>query len=503
MGAPPTRSQSWYRSRLWRWPRSWPRRVRGCCGCCSGCLVTFLVLCLALLGFALIPNSYPAYPSSAGSLEAQPSTVAGHGLPWLHSNGTVVLDSQGRQVLLRGMNVTGLEEARDMRPGPVPTAQDFAAMEADGFDVIRLPINWSRLEPRPGQMSRSYLDLMRSVVNDAAIHGIYTILDLHNIDWSIYYGGDGAPSWATAGPLPRSFPLGSPWNRHLAPGVLASYGIFWADLGSWQEYVTEVWSYVAREFRSDSAVAGFDLWNEPHPFPVPPGLFEKKFLLPFEAQVITHLAAIAPRQMWITEQTLDFGLPTYVGPLPYPNQVYSSHVFATLLEPPWQKPTPQYAIPLTLLEDQAREAGAAPWVGEIGAGTGQANQSWVAREMNELDKYRLGWAYWDWDEGGSWAFKRMVSRLRVVARAYPRATPGTLDTLSYDYRDGRLLLRFSGDASHHALQVEVPSFYRSFTLKSSDPAQAVSAQLDSADHLLTIRIADTDLQHRLVIRLTR
>ena len=461
-----------------------------------------LVLSLAILGYALIPNSYPAYPSPAKSLRTNLSTVAGHGLPWLHSNGKVLLDSQGRQVLLRGMNVTGLEQAGDMRPGAVPSAQDFAKMAADGFDVIRLPINWSRLEPSPGQMSPSYLNLVRSVVNDAATHGIYTILDLHNIDWSIYYGGDGAPSWATAGDLPRSFPLGSPWSRHLAPGVLASYGIFWADLGGWQQDVTEVWSYVASAFRNDSAVAGFDLWNEPHPFPAPPGLFEKKYLLPFEARVIANLAAIAPHQIWITEQTLDFGLPTYVGRLPYPNQLYSSHVFATLLEPPWQKPSPQYAIPLNLLEEQAREAGAAPWVGEIGAGTGQANQAWVAREMNELDKFRLGWAYWDWDEGGGWAFKRMASRLRMVARAYPRATPGTLDTLSYDYQDGRLVLQFSGATSSQALLVEVPSFYRGFHLTSSDPARAVSAQLNSGDHLLTIRIADHQLHHRLVIHLT-
>ena len=462
----------------------------------------FLVVSLALLAFALTPNFYPAYPSSAKNLAPESSTVSGHGLPWLHSNGSVILDSQDRQVLLRGMNVTGLEEAKDMRPGPIPTSQDFAEMAADGFDVIRLPINWSRLEPQPGKMSRSYLDEIKAVVNEAAAQGIYTILDLHNIDWSIYYGGDGAPSWAVAGSLPKSFPLGSPWNRHLAPGVLASYGIFWADLGGWQQDVTEVWSYVARAFHDDSAVAAFDLWNEPHPFPIPSGLFEKKYLLPFEAHVITHLAAIAPRQMMITEQTLDFGLPTYVGPLPYPNQVYSSHVFATLLEPPWQKPTPQYAIPLTLLEDQAKEAGAAPWVGEIGAGKGESSQAWVAREMNELDKYKLGWAYWDWDEGGSWAFKRMPSRLKVVARAYPRATPGTLDTLSYDYHDGRLVVDFTGDASSHPLLVEVPSFYKSFTLTSSDPAKDVSAQLDTKDHILSVKIADQNASHHLVFQLS-
>jgi len=498
---PPNKARKRYRPRLWRWPRSWPGRIRRCCSCCSGCLVTLLGVSLALSAYAITPNFYPAYPGSARTRTTEAGTRAGHGLPWLHSNGRVILDSQGRQILLRGMNVTGLEQAQDMRPGTIPTDHDLAEMAADGFDVIRLPVNWSRLEPRPGQMAGSYLQLVRAVVDDAAAHGIYTILDLHNIDWSIYYGGDGAPSWAVAGGLPRSFPLGSPWNRHLAPGVLASYGIFWADLGGWQQDVTRVWSYLARAFRNDSALAGFDLWNEPHPFPAAPGIFEKKYLLPFEAELITHLAAIAPHQMWITEQTLDFGLPTYVGALPYPNQVYSSHVFATLLEPPWQQPSPQYAIPLTLLEDQAREAGAAPWVGEIGAGLGQSNQAWVAREMNELDRYRLGWAYWDWNEGGSWAFSRIKSRLRVVARAYPRATPGTLDSLSYDYQDGRLVLEFTGDAALHPLLLEVPSFYRSFTLTSSDPVQDVSAQLNPGDHLLMVRIKDQAPQHRLVLRL--
>ncbi|MGH9477473.1 MAG: glycoside hydrolase family 5 protein, partial [Terriglobales bacterium] len=372
----------WYRWRAWRWPRSWPRPIRGCCGCCSGCLIAFLALAVSLIVFTLIPNSFPPFPSRALTAKAAP---AQRGLPWLHGNGKVIEDSSGRQVLLRGMNVTGLEQAKDMKPGPLPTSADFAEMAADGFDSIRLPISWSLLEPRPGQFSNSYLALIKRVVADAAAHRIYTILDMHNIDWSIYYGGDGAPSWVTAGFLPRSFPLGSPWNRHLAPGVLASYGIFWADLGGWQQDVTQVWTRLAQTFRNDSAIAGFDLWNEPHPFPSPPGLFERKALQPFEAALITQLAKVAPHQMWITEQTLSFGLPTYVGRLPYPNQIYSSHVFATLLEPPWQKPTPEYAIPLRLLDDQAREADAAPWVGEIGAGSGSANQAWIVREMNELD----------------------------------------------------------------------------------------------------------------------
>ncbi len=445
-----------------------------------------LLLALLLAAYAIIPNSYPAYPRSATATLARSNYPSTSKLPWLHSNGKEILDSAGDQVLLRGMNVTGLLQAKDMRPGPVPTPMDFAEMAADGFDVIRIPISWSLLEPRPGRFSASYLGLLKRVVGEAAKEGIYSVLDFHNIDWSMYYGGDGAPSWLTAGFLPRSFPAGSPWNRHLAPGVLASYGIFWADLGGWQQDAIQAWTVVARAFSHDSAVAAFDLWNEPHPFPIPPGLFEAKFLLPFEARLISTMARVAPRQMYMGEQTLDFGLPTYVGRLPYPNQIFSSHVFATLLEPPWQAPVPQYGAPLSLLESQARTAGAAPWVGEVGGPPGAVGNAWIAREMNQLDSYRLGWAYWDWNEGGSWAFVKHPSRLRLVARAYPRTTPGQLTSLSYAPSTGELAVGINGPTEGRPLVIEVPRFLTHLTLSSSIAGPPPAYRLDPSTHLLTI-----------------
>ncbi len=474
------------------------RGCRGCCGCCSGCLVVAVVVALLATVYAILPNGYPAYPAAAAGRAA---AVSGAGLPWLHSNGHVILDQAGRQVLLRGMNVTGLLRASDLGAGPVPGPSGFAEMAGDGFDVIRLPISWSALEPRPGHFSTAYLTRIRGVVADAAAHGIYTILDLHNIDWSQAYGGDGAPSWAIAGPLPHRFPAPPPWNRHIAPGVLASYGIFWMDWAGWQADVVASWRFVARAFADDPAMAGYDLWNEPHPFPIPPGLFEAKFLLPFEARLITTLARVAPHQMWITEQTLDFGLPTYVGRLPYPNQVFSSHVFATLLEPPWQRPVPQYAIPLRLLQAQARTAGAAPWVGEIGGPPTAGSNRWIAREMNELDRFRLGFAYWDWNESGAWSFVRQPQRLRTVARASPRATPGTLLTLGFDVATGRLTLSFEGVTRGRPLLIAVPAFFTRYRLRTSDPAADVRSRLDARTHLLTVLIRDHERHHVVAVEL--
>jgi len=458
------------------------------------------VLAAVLAVYTVIPNRYPPYlPRAAAAVPAS----AAVGLSWLHSDGQAVLDGGGREVLLRGMDVTSLLHPADVAAGRLPTSGAFAQMAADGFDVVRVPVTWAGIEPHPGSFSRAYLARIRRAVGRASAHGIYTILCLHDLDWSQAYGGDGAPSWAVAGALPRRFPAPPPWDHHLAPGVIASYGIFWAGLGGWQQDVIASWRFVAAAFARDPAVAGFDLWNEPHPFPAPPGLFEAKLLLPFEARCIAAMARVAPRQMWITEQTLDFGLPTYVGRLPYPNQVFSSHVFATLLEPPWQRPTPEYATPLRLLLAQARTAGAAPWVGEFGGPPTIAADAWIAREMDEFDRFRVGWAYWAWSAVGSWSFAGQPARLLTVARAYPRATPGRLTLVRYDPQDGRLAVGFRGLTRGRALVIAVPSFYTRYRLSGSDPRAAVTSRLDRRLHLLTVVIRDRAQRHAVRVALLR
>lgn len=455
-----------------------------------GCVVALLG---GLALYSAWPNAYPSYPSTA------PRPPASGGLAWLHSDGAAILDSQGRQVLLRGMNVTGLLQAQDLDPGPPPTQNDFARMRAFGFDLVRLAISWSRLEPRQGIMSQAYLQEIKQTVDLAARFGIYTVVDMHNIDWSYILGGDGAPAWATATALSHTGPGPPPWNRHLAPAVIGSYGIFWLDLG-WQDDVIQAWSAVVRELADDPAVAGFDLWNEPHPYPVPPGMFEHKFVLPFEARLIAQLASISSQHMWITEQTLDFGLPTYVGGLPYPNQVFSAHAFSTLLTPPWEKPVPQYEGPLQLLVNQSRTAGGAPWVGEVGAGRGSADESWLKREMGVLDTFHLGWAYWDWNERGPWAFLQEPELWNDVARAYPVATPGVLTALSYDPASGTLQVGFDGLTRGRTLDIAVPSVWKSWQVTSAGSAGSVPSQFNQAAGLLRVFLDDALPRHLVTVR---
>jgi endoglycosylceramidase len=102
--------------------------------------------------------------------------------------GARIIDVSGRQVLLRGMNVNQLVDYYAQDPA-LPTVQplseaDFADMARLGFNVVRLGMSWSRLEPSPGTFDDGYLGQIRQAVGWASRHGLYTVLDMHQDAWS-------------------------------------------------------------------------------------------------------------------------------------------------------------------------------------------------------------------------------------------------------------------------------------------------------------------------------
>ncbi|MFL5893355.1 MAG: cellulase family glycosylhydrolase, partial [Solirubrobacterales bacterium] len=128
-----------------------------------------------------------------------------------------IRDIRGRQVILRGINATALQDnfmANPNLPGSAPlTDVDLAHMRDMGVNVIRLVISWSALEPRRGSLNPSYVARIKDIVARASRYDIYTIIDMHNDGWSKYLstpwgercpkgrfpglGWDGAPEWAT------------------------------------------------------------------------------------------------------------------------------------------------------------------------------------------------------------------------------------------------------------------------------------------------------------------
>jgi len=189
-----------------------------------------------------------------------------------------------------------------------------------------------------------------------------------------------------------------------------------------------------------------------------------------------------------------------MGRLPYPNQVFSAHVFSSLLTPPWEKPEPQYESSLQLLVNQSRTAGGAPWIGEIGAGRGSVDESWVKREMGVLDTFHLGWASWDWNERGPWAFVQESELWDDVARAYPQAMPGVLTGQSYDPAAGTLVVSFDGLTRGRSLDIAVPSRWKSWQVTNAGSPALVSTRFDPARGLLHVYLDDAREHHSVTVQ---
>src|SRR5262245_49542700 len=77
----------------------------------------------------------------------------------LHGADGRLVDVRGREVTLRGVNaraegifdVTFDDGRLPLEPIPVFDRGDARRMRAFGFNLLRLPINWSALEPVEGQ----------------------------------------------------------------------------------------------------------------------------------------------------------------------------------------------------------------------------------------------------------------------------------------------------------------------------------------------------------------
>ena len=133
----------------------------------------------------------------------------------------VFRDSFGREVLLRGYNVTsrtlvtrgGLTPFADLEQGR--TLTDLLRRRT-GANVARFLISWEGTHPEVDRIDTDYLRTIAEQIQVVTERGIYVVLDYHQDNFSrhlVPHGhGDGAPVWVTPG-LPRR-PCGRPaWIR--------------------------------------------------------------------------------------------------------------------------------------------------------------------------------------------------------------------------------------------------------------------------------------------------
>lgn len=413
---------------------------------------------LALICLVLAASAVPAGAGAAAAVPAAPARVAGGHL----------VDSSGRWLFLRGVAVTGLiAYASDYEENPPFTPADAREIAALGFDYVRLPVSWSRLEPSPGGFDRGYLRSVADAVAALRRAGVGAVVDLHTDRYSAALAphdeADGAPGWATV-----TFPGLSPQACVAAYGAAAcqaaAWQSFWSDVAvgnqGLQEHYAAALIALSRSLRTAPNVLGLELMNNPSPGVIGSPGFEDGELRVFWTRTVRALRAAGERRpLWIdrpsgSEET--GRLAGSLAPLPAGGQlVYAPHDYAGVFQsPPWPAGgLPSLAGWYTRALADGRSLAMPVVVGEYGTGNGTGSDRWLQDQLALQDADRVGGAFWMWKQRPGfydWPVVRVDGTLRTdsmraqeLAEPHPDAVPGTLESLSYSV-GGALSLRVRG-----------------------------------------------------------
>ena len=221
--------------------------------------VAYATLCpfLLLAGLCVL--------SRAGAAQDR---VGGPSAAFVRTQGGWLVDGQNRVLILHGINLSG----RSKRPPFLPDVDraDVAQLRKWGFNSVRYLITWEAVEPEPGAYDDAHLDKVAERLGWCRQAGLRVVLDMHQDLYSRKYGGDGAPHWACIDDdIPFAKARGAWYLSYASPAVIKAFDSFWANrpgpggVGIQDRFIA-AWQHVARRFRDDRNVVGYDLLNEPY-----------------------------------------------------------------------------------------------------------------------------------------------------------------------------------------------------------------------------------------------
>src|SRR4051794_622948 len=124
--------------------------------------------------------------------------------------GSSFVDGYGREVVLRGFNVSGEVKLAENGFLPFAGAEDARrsarSMRAlTGANAVRFPLSWAGAQPARGQLDTRYLAALTEQLKAFLDEGFAVLPDYHQDLYSRYlfnsgswYSGDGAPKWVVA-----------------------------------------------------------------------------------------------------------------------------------------------------------------------------------------------------------------------------------------------------------------------------------------------------------------
>ncbi len=426
------------------------------------------------------------------------------------------VDAQGRVVVLTGINarVQGVfDQALDMGRAlleaiPPFTMDDALRMRSMGFNLLRLPIQWSGVEPtETGGFDEGYLDRVAAAVTLARSAGLLVLLDFHQDAYSKEIGEDGAPRWAIV-PPPDTL-LGGPLTdlgaRRSSTQVLRAFGTFFGDGTDGDRLrlrFAQMAGHVAARFAHEPAVMGYEVFNEPQATP--------DQLLRVTVQTATAMRAADPARLVVFEpdvvfrEALNHSVPPR-GVFPLAGGVYAPHTYPLAFGGSMQQLetfTRDTLAPATVsARDEATQWATPLLITEWGYGPQGVRAAEYYRFQTELqDQVMASAVFWLWKEQseGLWGlfdwhpdtmtWTERVATRQALLRVHPEAIAGWPEHWGYDHDARRFELAYTGAPTVTApTRVYIPApedFTAAYTVTCD--ARVVTAARDAATGVVEV-----------------
>ncbi|HEY2748329.1 MAG TPA: cellulase family glycosylhydrolase, partial [Polyangia bacterium] len=369
------------------------------------------------------------------------------------SDGQNLRDAEGRVKIYRGVNVhiagifdVAFDDGRAPRE-PLPTfdASDPIDMRARGFNLVRLPINWSAIEPARGQFADDYLDKVAGIVAWCRAAGVDVLIDLHEDGWSKEFCEDGAPLWAidpppstlTGGPVPGP-------DCHTSAAALAAFDSFWDDADTLEEAYLDMLAHVAGRFAGDPAVIGYEIMNEPIGVDDTVQAFQARAAGTLRATDAAKLIVFEP----VATRNFTNGAPIASAPFPVAGAVYAIHEYDGIFSNGDALADGSY---VSLLSgsvqgglEEAQAWGTPFMVTEYGCGSALAQApAWIGSALDDFDATGASTTWWLWKDPapGGWglfdpeadgSYTPRPAMMGALSRPYAQAIGGAAVHVAWD-----------------------------------------------------------------------
>ncbi|WP_086825650.1 cellulase family glycosylhydrolase [Allokutzneria sp. NRRL B-24872] len=197
--------------------------------------VLAVTLVLALVG---VGAPVAAAPADGGTVVVGTKTVGGR---TVH----VFRDQLGREVVLRGFNVSGTTKLNEHGRLPFASVADAARSatsmrDETGANAVRFLVAWDGVQPAPNTIDTAYLDRATAQIREFTRRGVHVLLDFHQDLFSrdlfnkdSWYTGNGAPKWVIdAGKYPQEHCVACvTWgqNQWQNDAVRSAFRDFWLN----------------------------------------------------------------------------------------------------------------------------------------------------------------------------------------------------------------------------------------------------------------------------------